>query len=216
MEPLPDFGELPSSSLSESSRAPVATGKKFKAKPGRTPAQARADRARSEKVRQRWAEARAYAERHGTAPRLDKRTVKLDITRNKIQGARELFSSKVRLPGGKRGSETVAIPEGSAFRITLVKPDGTTVQSDQLYLGPGAGTRAQTPLYQRAIRNAVFGTLRADTEYDKIGEVEVNEEGELIIDGEEWDILLEQAEAGEDLLPDFQAENYEPNDMLNF
>lgn len=109
-------------------------------------------------------------------------------------------SESKRIPAAVKG-KLVQKGGGVFFRVTLTKPDGELVQSRRLFLGAGA---AESEL-QRAVRNAIFGTLRKDTDYDAIGEVEVSDEGELVIDGDEWGVLFEPEELDEPLLDDFLA-----------
>lgn len=158
-----------------------------------------ADKSRAATVRQRWKEARRYADRHGTTPRLDRRTVALEVTNENIrEETRKLFASKRRTRTG-RATESKKIPRAAEFRLTLVKPDGEFVQSDTLAIGQGASNES----IQRAMRDAVFGVLRADTEYDEIENVEIDPDGDLVIDDEEWEILIERDFVDESLLEEF-------------
>lgn len=132
------------------------------------------------------------------------------ITKENIsEQVRGVFSRKKRKPGGKRGSESKRIPQGADFIITITGPGKRVLQTDPLHLGAGADDVA----IGKAIRNAVFGLLRADTDYHMIDAVHVTDEGELVIDfndehdegehSETWEIMIERHDDDEPLDPEF-------------
>lgn len=201
--------------------------KRSRGKPRSSPRSAGRDRShapsvnkqRSETVRQRWAEARLYAERHGTRARLDRRTVAVKLTSESIvEGARSLFSHKRRLGEGRRSSESKAIPRDAHFRLTLKLPNGQQAQSGDLKLPAGASDAD----IARAVRRANNGVFRSSTDYDRVEDFRVlpdgtvqtkitgdelyeetdGEEGEAPVEGSVT-ILIEPERDNEPLLPAF-------------
>lgn len=153
----------------------------------RTAKERAADKARSATVKLRWEEARRYAERHETKPRLDRRTAQIRLTNETTkEEVRSLFARKKRTRKG-RTSESKKIPAGAHFRLSMVRPDGKELRSGPLLIGKGASNLD----IHRAMKNAVFGVFRKDTNYDEIEEVHVTDDGEFIVDGDEWQIIVE-------------------------
>lgn len=167
---------------------------------------------RSESVKARWREARLYAERHGTKPRLDRRTVEVRLTNDEIETeVRGLFKSpKRRLAGGKRGTESRLLRPDADFRLTVVDSKGRTrAQSGtvrfQRHANRAEETRGITQTFRRA-NNGVFNLFTGGDSGPYRGKIKVTAKGSFVVNRRRWRILIEPDVTDEPLKPEFVRE----------
>lgn len=173
---------------------------------------------RAASVRARWAEAKAYARRHGTSPRLDRRTVSVNLTNADIEAkVRRMFKEpKRRLPGGRRGTESGRLRRDAYFRLSLLDQAGAVqgqsgvLKFQRLERAKGETARQlrgrETQELVHTLRRANNGVFNLFTDYAKLkGKVEVTEAGSFIVEGEPWAVVVEPDVAGEPLLPEYQG-----------
>lgn len=168
------------------------------------------NKTRAASVKARWREAKLYAKRHGTVPRLDRRSVTVKLTNADItKQVRGLFKApKRRLAGGKRGTESGRLRADAFFRLTILDRQGVTRgQSGTLKFQRLADRREETAALIHAVRRANNGVFNLFTDYAELkGEVHVTEGGSFEVSGERWRIVLEPDVEGEPLLPQFASE----------
>jgi hypothetical protein len=177
------------------------------------------NKSRAVAVAQRWKEARLYAERHGTIPRLDRRTVQVKLTNEDIEHqVRGLFKApKKRLSGGRRGTESKRIREEAYFRLTLTDKKGRveaqsgTLKFQRAKKKEGESRRSmvqrEAQELTHALRRANNGVFNLHADYAALkGKVQVTEEGTFEVEGEPWTILLEPDIEGEPLREEYEGE----------
>lgn len=165
---------------------------------------------RAKAVAQRWKEARLYAQRHGTVPRLDRRTVEVKMTNDSIQKAVQglLKRPKSRKPGGGRGTESKKLRPEADARITILDDKGRVhALSGTIRFQQGENRKAEVVGMVKTFRKANNGVLNLFTDYLTLKKnSEVTHKGSFRVKGKKWTILLEPDIPGEGIQPEFVVE----------
>ncbi len=110
-------------------------------------------------MKRRWAEARDFAQRHGTQLSLKNRTVSFVFDNKNINKAvRDVFADK------RSGR---AIPSAADFRFRLIAPGGEEFESGPITIGKGASTKE----VQAVVRTVFRGVVSATQDSDTVGEI---------------------------------------------